>query len=75
MDADLQNKKTALIEWLSTLKDMSVIEKVMKVRENERSYRISEAKKGSVEDRIRALKCSAVQKKNIVLKWMKNIMD
>ena len=37
MDMDLQNKKIELIQWLSTLNDKSIIEKVMKLRESEKT--------------------------------------
>ncbi len=36
MDIDLQNKKIELIQWLSTLNDESIIEKIMKLRETEK---------------------------------------
>tara|TARA_R100000935_G_C2815848_1_gene157284 strand:- start:1121 stop:1354 length:234 start_codon:yes stop_codon:yes gene_type:complete len=37
MDINIQNKKIELIQWLSTLNDESIIEKVMKLRENEQA--------------------------------------
>lgn len=37
MDIDLQNKKIELIQWLSTLNDESIIEKIMKLRETEKT--------------------------------------
>ena len=37
MDLELQNKKIELIQWLSTLQDSSLIDKLMKIREKENS--------------------------------------
>ncbi|RAI88486.1 hypothetical protein [Algoriphagus yeomjeoni] len=37
MDLELQNKKIELIQWLSTLEDSSLIDKLMKFREREKS--------------------------------------
>jgi predicted transcriptional regulator len=37
MDINLQNKKIELIQWLSTLNDHSVIDKIMKLREKEKT--------------------------------------
>ncbi len=36
MDIDIQNKQIELIQWLSTLNDESIIEKIMKLRESEK---------------------------------------
>lgn len=55
MDADLQNQKIKLIQWLSTLNDKSILEKIMKLREDEKSDwwdEISEAEKDSIEKGI-----------------------
>ena len=35
MGINIQNKKIQLIQWLSTLNDESIIEKIMKLREKE----------------------------------------
>ena len=35
MDLSLENKKIELIQWLSTLNDKSLIDKLMKLREKE----------------------------------------
>ncbi|MCK0115356.1 hypothetical protein [Gelidibacter sp. F63206] len=37
MDIDLQNKKIELIQWLSTLDDQSLIDKLMKLRKKEKT--------------------------------------
>jgi len=56
MDINLQNKKIELIQWLSTLNDESVIEKIIKLRESEKSdwwEEISEEEKRSIEQGIK----------------------
>ena len=56
MDIDLQNKKIELIQWLSTLNDESIIEKLMKFRENEKTdwwKEISSEEKSSIEQGIK----------------------
>lgn len=45
MDIDLQNKKIELIQWLSTLNDESIIEKIMKLRETEKTDWLNEISK------------------------------
>lgn len=37
MDINLQNKKIELIQWLSTLNDKSMIDKLMKLRKKDKS--------------------------------------
>lgn len=37
MDMNIQNKKIELIQWLSTLNDETIIEKIMKLRESEKT--------------------------------------
>ncbi|UAM97864.1 hypothetical protein K8354_16485 [Polaribacter litorisediminis] len=37
MDTNLQHKKIELIQWLSTLEDHSLIDKLMKLRKKEKS--------------------------------------
>jgi hypothetical protein len=37
MDLSLENKKIELIQWLSTLNDASMIDKLMKLREKEKN--------------------------------------
>lgn len=37
MDINIQNKKIELIQWLSTLNDEVIIEKIMKLREREKT--------------------------------------
>lgn len=56
MSADIQNKKIELIQWLSTLDDPSIIEKIIKLRKSEKSdwwEEISEAEKKSIEEGIK----------------------
>lgn len=55
MDVNLQNKKIELIQWLSTLNDQSLIEKLMKLRKKEKTEwwnEISTAEKKSIEKGI-----------------------
>ncbi|SFD05476.1 hypothetical protein [Algibacter pectinivorans] len=55
MDLSLQNKKIELIQWLSTLNDQSLIDKLMKLRETEQAdwwNDISESEKKSIEKGI-----------------------
>ena len=52
MDTNLQNKKIELIQWLSTLNDQSLIDKLMKLRTKERTdwwNEISTTEKNSIE--------------------------
>ena len=64
MDADIPNKKIELIPWLSTLTDISVIEKIIELREQENSDwwdEISEAEKKSIEKGVQDVKFGRVK--------------
>ncbi|MCB0452908.1 MAG: hypothetical protein KDC94_08440 [Aequorivita sp.] len=55
MDLSLENKKIELIQWLSTLNDKSLIDKLMKLREKEKNdwwNEISSIEKQSIEKGI-----------------------
>lgn len=55
MDLSLENKKIELIQWLSTLNDKSLIDKLMKLREKEKQdwwKEISNLEKESIEKGI-----------------------
>jgi len=55
MDAEIQNKKIELIQWLSTLDDELIIEKIMKLREKEKTdwwNEVSKEEKASVQKGI-----------------------
>ncbi len=55
MGINIQNKKIELIQWLSTLNDESIIEKIMKLRENEKTdwwNEISKEERKSIEKGI-----------------------
>jgi len=55
MDIKLQNKKIELIQWLSTLNDQSLIDKIMTLRKKEKTdwwNEISTAEKNSIEKGI-----------------------
>jgi len=77
MDLKLQNKKIELIQWLSTLDDMSIIEKIMKLRDREKSdwwNEISEEEKESIEKGIEDANSGKVKSysevKKIYEKWL-----
>tara|TARA_B100001146_G_C16201073_1_gene444700 strand:+ start:18788 stop:19021 length:234 start_codon:yes stop_codon:yes gene_type:complete len=56
MDINIQNKKIELIQWLSTLNDESIIEKVMKLRDSEKSdwwNELSKNERESIEQGIK----------------------
>ena len=56
MSVNIQNKKIELIQWLSTLNDPSIIEKIIKLREQEKSDwwdEISVSEKKSLEKGIK----------------------
>lgn len=56
MDINIQNKKIELIQWLSTLNDESIIEKIMKLRENEKADwwdEISKEEKESIKNGLK----------------------
>jgi len=56
MKINIQNKKIELIQWLSTLNDESTIEKLMKLRESEKTdwwQEISKEEKKSIEKGIK----------------------
>ncbi len=55
MDINLQNKKIELIQWLSTLNDQALIEKIMKLRKKEKTdwwNEISTVEKNAIEKGI-----------------------
>jgi thiamine pyrophosphate-dependent acetolactate synthase large subunit-like protein len=55
MAIDLQNKKIELIQWLSTLNNEIIIDKLMELRESEKTdwwNEISEGEKESIEKGI-----------------------
>jgi hypothetical protein len=56
MDLSLENKKIELIQWLSTLNDSSLIDKLMKLREKEKNdwwNEISASEKESIKKGIK----------------------
>ncbi|HTO17459.1 MAG TPA: hypothetical protein VLZ83_16960 [Edaphocola sp.] len=55
MEVSLENKKIELIQWLSTLNDKTLIDKLMKLREQEKTdwwNEISAKEKDSIEKGI-----------------------
>ena len=52
MEVNIQNVKIDLIQWLTTLEDSSIIQKIMELRNNEKEdwwTQISDAEKESIE--------------------------
>ncbi|ESU20218.1 hypothetical protein ABGT15_13025 [Flavobacterium enshiense] len=52
IELNIQNKKLELIQWLSTIEDSSIIEKIMELRKRESKdwwNSISESEKQSIE--------------------------
>jgi hypothetical protein len=77
MDGNIQNKKIELIQWVSTLNDMSIIEKIIKLREQEKSdwwNEISVTEKKSLEKGIRDADAGKLNShadvKKIYEKWL-----
>lgn len=77
MDINIQNKKIELIQWLSTLNDESIIEKVMKLRENEKTdwwEEISKEERASIEKGIQDADTGKLephsQARNLYEKWL-----
>ncbi|WP_298248411.1 hypothetical protein [uncultured Christiangramia sp.] len=77
MDINIQNKKIELIQWLSTLNDESIIEKVMKLRESEKTdwwKEISNEEKKSIEKGIQDADSGKLRShseaKKIYEKWL-----
>jgi len=77
MDGNIQNKKIELIQWLSTLNDLSIIEKIIKLREREKSdwwNEISVTEKKSLEKGIKDADAGKLNShsdvKKIYEKWL-----
>ncbi len=59
MDVNIQNKKIELIQWLSTLTDLSIIEKLIKLRDAEKEdwwKELAEAEINSIEKGLKDAK-------------------
>jgi hypothetical protein len=77
MDINIQNKKIQLIQWLSTLNDESIIEKIMKLKEKEGTdwwNEISNEEKKSIEKGIKDADAGNLkphsEARNIYAKWL-----
>lgn len=77
MELNLENKKTELIQWLSTLNDTSLIDKLMKLKEKEKSdwwNEITAIEKESIEkgilDADKGRLTSHSKVKEIYEKWL-----
>lgn len=76
-EIDLQNKKIELIQWLSTLEDVSIIEKLLSLRKQQNKDlwdSISEDEKKSIEQGIDDAKNGNLhphsKARNIYGKWL-----
>ena len=82
MGINIQKEKIELIQWLASLEDLSVIEKIIELRINERLDwwgRLSEAEQKSIEKGIKdadegKLK-DHTKARQLYEKWLKNSMD
>ncbi len=77
MDANLQDKKIELIQWLSTLNDMNIINKILKLREKEKAdwwNEISTEERASIEKGITDAEAgkltSQTEVKKLYGKWL-----
>lgn len=77
MDAQMLNKKMELIQWLSSLEDHSIIEKLLKLRKEETQdwwESVSEEEKQSIENGISDADNNKVEPhssvRNIYEKWL-----
>ena len=77
MDLSLENKKIELIQWLSTLNDKALIDKLMQLRNKEKTdwwNEISEGEKESIEKGIQDADngklTSHTQVKDLYEKWL-----
>jgi hypothetical protein len=77
MELNLQNKKLELIQWLSSIEDSAVIEKIMELRKKESKdwwNSISESEKEAIESGIKDADASKVNPhsnaRKIYEKWL-----
>ncbi len=77
METDIQNIKIELIQWLTTLNDKSVIQKILDLRksqERNRQNEISEFEKASLEQGISDAKAGKLnshsEARKIYEKWL-----
>lgn len=71
MDAQISNKKIELIQWLSTLEDQSIIEKLLQFKKEESKdwwNSISDEEKSSIEKGIAEANDDNVKPHNIAQK-------
>lgn len=82
MDASILDKKIELIQWLSTLEDATLIEKLFKLRRQESKEwwnSVSEAERSSIEkgivDSEKGNLESQSQARKLYEKWLKCCLD
>jgi len=77
LELNIQNKKLELIQWLSTIEDSSIIEKIMELRNQESIdwwNSISENEKQSIEKGLEDAKAGKLNPhtdaRNLYKKWL-----
>ena len=77
MEVNIQDKKIELIQWLSTLNDISIIEKLLKLRDREKTdwwNEISTLEKESIEKGLKDADLGKVKShseaKKLYEKWL-----
>jgi len=77
MNIEIQNKKIELIQWLSTLDDNSILDKILKLKKEEKSdwwEKLSSEEKLSIEKGIKDAENGNLkpnqEAKNIYGKWL-----
>ncbi|MCG2779961.1 MAG: hypothetical protein L6264_03360 [Weeksellaceae bacterium] len=76
IDLSIQNKKLELIQWLSTVEDLSVINKIFEIKKEKSDWwdELSEAEKESIEKGLKDLDegktVSHSEVKKLYEKWL-----
>jgi len=82
LELNMQNKKLELIQWLSTLEDSSIIEKIIELRKSENKdwwNSISEDEKQSIERGLEDAESGKLNPhstaRKLYEKWLENSLD
>ena len=82
IELNIQNKKLELIQWISTIEDTTIIEKIMDLRKKESKdwwNSISENEKESIEKGIKDANSGKLNPhsnaRELYEKWLKNSVD
>ncbi len=70
MGIHIQNKKIELIQWVSTLNDESIIERIMKLRESEKIGWWEEISKEGIKDADSGKLKSHSEARKLYEKWL-----